>query len=181
MSDDGGPWSFEPCDSAEALARNGEPAYVVGVITREEVEACRYARALANLQVLSESPANVMLYRESLVLLFDGYDLDGRVLAEIPDVRRFMQALVREWPFVLWFFARGQGNIGLLLSLLCDVEITRESGSSVITAFSDPAAVSTTLENLFKRSNPLLVSYGVTKELLDESARSLVDDLWPGE
>lgn len=178
MNDDDAP-RLVPCLSAEALAGNDEPAYVIAVINRDEIESGRYGRALAHLQVLSESPANVALYRESLVVMFDGFDTDGRVLGEIPEVRRYMQALVKEWPFFPWFLARGQGLIGLLLTLLCEVRFERGQNGAVTTAFSDPEEVSATLSDLFRRSNPLLVGYDVTIEALDASARSVIEDLWP--
>lgn len=178
MSDDDAP-RLVPCLSAEALAGNDEPAYVIAVLSRGEIEACHYGRALAHLQVLSESPDHVALYKESLVLVFEGYDTDGRVLGEIPEVRRYMQALVREWPFFLWFLARGQGLIGLLLTLLCEVRFERGQNGAVTTVLSDPEEVSATVADLFRRSNPLLVGYGVTIEALDASERSVIEALWP--
>ncbi len=159
------------------LASNTESAFVVAVITRDEIEAGQYGTALTQLHVLSDSEANVRLYRESLTLMVDGYNDDGRALAEIPEVRAYFRQLVREWPFFLWYLARGNGNITLLLSLLCHVQIVRQSDGSIITDFEEMGEIRAHLEDLFKRGNALFAAYAISHKEIAESASSAVSDL----
>lgn len=162
------------------LASNTEPAFVVAVITRDEIEAGQYGKALTKLHVLSDSETNVRLYRESLTFIVDGYNDDERVLAEIPEVRAYFRQLVREWPFFLWYLTRGSGNITLLLSLLCRVQIARQSDGSITTGFEDIGEIGAHLEDLFGRGNSLFAAYAISHKEIAESAQSAVTDLMGG-
>lgn len=71
-------------------------------ITRAEIEQGRHKRALRWLNELISDREIAWANREKLVLEVLGYDEDPRELWEIPEVRRFLRALHREWKY--WFF-----------------------------------------------------------------------------
>ena len=81
---------------ADGFAGNVEPALVLLDITRREVEACNICSVMERLYVLTDSPENTRLYRDSLMFQVGGYDHDPRELAEIPEVRAFFAKLTKE-------------------------------------------------------------------------------------
>lgn len=164
--------------SADTLANNTEPVLVVLHISRTEIEVCNIASVLERLMVLTDSPENVMLYRENLTFVVTGYETDARELPAIPEVRAFFKRLVAEWPHWLWFLARGTGAIPLLLSCLCDVVIHRGSESGLFTTeFTDPEQVQRVLFDLISRGNALFSAMNLSLDLADESVDSALSEI----
>jgi hypothetical protein len=164
---------------AEGLANYSEAAFIVLDITRREIESGNIASVLERLHVLTDSAENVRRYRESLVFQIGGYDSDPRELPEIPEVRAFFRRLAAEWPHWLWFLHRGVGVMGLLLALLCDVRVVRQTGSYG-TEFLDQTQLAAAVADLLDRGNALFAAYGVTEGEAAESANSAVDELLGG-
>jgi len=154
------------------------PELIALRIDRSEIEARNLAHALDVLHVLIENVENVRRYRESLVFFVEGYDEDPRSLPEIPEVRAYFRALVREWPHWLWFQARGMGAIALLFSLICRVRVIRaDDGESFGTEFLDRKEVAAMAMDLFTRGNALFDLYGLSEEEAKFSAESFARDL----
>jgi hypothetical protein len=160
---------------ADGLASNRSPALVVLQVTRREIETGYIASVTERLQILVDSPANVRLYRECLLLEVTGYDNDPRELVEIDEVRRYFKRLAQEWPFWLWFLMRSVGAIPLLVALLCRVTVIRRPGACG-TAFESVAEVRAVLSDLTRRTNSL-ANYGVAGDDLVASTRSAVDEV----
>jgi hypothetical protein len=147
-------------------------------IGRNDIESGNMAHALDSLNVLVENAENVRRYQERLIFIVDGYDNDPRALPEIQEVRTYFNALVREWPYWLWFQARGFGAIGLLFSLLCKIKIIRpDDGESFGTEFVDIKQIGMVAMDLFDRSNPLFDAYGITEAEARASADSFANDM----
>jgi hypothetical protein len=145
-------------------------------IGRKDIESGNMAHALDSLNVLVENAENVRRYRESLIFIVDGYDDDPRALPEIPEVRAYFQAMVKEWPYWLWFQVRGMGAIALLFSLLCKVRIFQAADGGFGTEFLDLKQVGAVAYDLFTRSNPLFDAYGITLAEAEASADSFAND-----
>lgn len=165
---------------ADGLAANVEPAIIILVITRAEIEAGYYGSVLERLHVLTDNAESVLRYQESLVFEVRGYDSDPRELCEIAQVRGYFAGLTAQWPHWLWFLHRGSGSIALLLTLLCKVCVLRSNPKKFGIEFTDLKQLERTLHDLFGRGNVLLDSYGVDERLIAESAGSLEAELFLG-
>jgi Uncharacterized conserved protein len=157
---------------ADGLAENSDPAFIVLVIFRTEIEARNIGGALERLLVLTDSKENVCLYRESVMFQVEGYDDDPRELPEIQEVRDYFRLLTNEWPHWLWFLHREIGGIPLLLALLCDVQVIRNGDGSYGTAFKDITRLRETLHVLLHRETALFRAYDISPEDAMDSARS---------
>lgn len=166
---------------ADGLAANVEPAIIVLVITRQEIESGRLASVIERLHVLTDSAANVNCYRESMVFQVEGFEEDPRELAEIPEVRAYFRALTAEWPHWLWFLHRQVGAIALLLSLLCEVRVLRDPTKTEHgTEFKSTLEMKNTLLDLLTRGMPLFQTYGVDAAEVDAMIASALDELGLG-
>lgn len=166
---------------ADGLANNTDPAILVNVITRREIESVHLASILERLHVLTDSAENVRRYRAAVMFQVDGYDSDPRELPEIPEVRAYFQALVRVWPHFLWFAHQGVGAIGLLLALLCRVRIVRSADAGYATEFQDTEEVKATLLDLLNRGMVLFSTYGIASQEVDVTIGSALEELGLGE
>lgn len=162
---------------ADGLADNTDPAVLILMITRAEIEAMQLGSALERLHVMTDSGENVRRYRASVMFQVDGYEDDPRELPEIPEVRAYFMALVQAWPHFLWFAHRGVGAIGLLLALLCQVRIIRSQDGSYGTEFASTEEVKTTLLDLLNRGLVLFNTYGITSQEVDDTIGSALDEL----
>ena len=166
---------------SDGLADNTDPAVLILMLTRGEIESCRQASALERLHVLTDSLENVRRYKGSLIIQVDGYEDDPRELFEIPEVRAFFRGLVQAWPHFLWFAHRGVGSVGLLLALLCDVRLIRNPNGSIGTEFTSLEEVKATLLNLLDRSMALFNTYGIPSHEVTEMIESVLGELGLGE
>ena len=92
---------------------------IVGIDRKHEIEAGHIAGALQNLKLLSSTREDCLRYEGTLVLAVDGYEMDPRELAEIPEVRHWFKALDAEWPYWAWFASKSDDTVPLLFSILC--------------------------------------------------------------
>lgn len=161
---------------ADALAHNTQPAFIMLEVERNHVEAGNIASVLERLHVLTDSAENARLYRESLTVMFMGYDHDPRELAEIPEVRAFMGRLTQEWPFWPWFLCRNVGAVRLVLALISEVKIHRKDGK-VGTEFLRAGEFLFKLKDMLERSIPLFTTYRISVDEAEQSAKSALADL----
>lgn len=165
---------------ADGLSSNPEEGtLVVLLITRKEVESMDTGSLLERLHALTDTKDHVMLYRESVVMQFSGYDSDKRELPEIPEVTRYMRAVAIEWPHWPWFLCRDVGAMPLLMSLLCDVEIVDRDHATgeFSTAFVGIDQVKMAIIDLLERGSALFCSYQIDGDLVEESAISAVAEV----
>lgn len=161
---------------SDGLASNNEPALVVMSISRDEVEKKRIASTLEKLMTMSDSKEKVMLYKDSLALLFEGYDEDARELVEIPEVRAFMKELLTEWPYWMWYLARFSGDIQRLMGCLCEISTVRRGGRFGF-MFRDYDEVQKVIREMHNRSRFLYSLYEIDEQLVQESIYSFVEVL----
>ena len=163
---------------ADSFVHNTEHALVVLEISREQVETISIASALERLLILTDSAQNVRLYRDSLVLMLDGYDKDPRELPEIPEVRLFFKRLVEEWPNFLWFLNRDMGSIELILSLLCQIDVSRSESAGFQMEIRNPDELKQVIGDMFSRGNILLQTYEITEDEAVSSAETALDMIY---
>lgn len=163
----------------DGLAQNEDPALLAFEITRKNVASGDYAGILSRLHVLTDNAENVQNYRESMVLYFSGYDDDPRELVEIPEVRAYMKMLVGQWPHFLWYLARGAGAITMLMTLLCDVHVTRVSGG-IIAEYANNNQVKDVLQDMLTRGNALHQTYYTSETEVVLSAESAILEVFHG-
>lgn len=162
---------------ADGLESFAKDATVVLALTRQEVESGNIASALERLHVLAGSRDSAMRYQESLLFVVEGYDDDPRELQEIREVRDFFANLTGHWPHWLWFLNRHMGSIPLLMSLLCDSAIVRDSSGVIGVEFLDIDEIKDKLADLFGRGNAMFACFGITVDQANASAKSAVNAL----
>lgn len=93
---------------------------IVLSLLREDIEVGNINRAYGVLAELSADADRALLYRGSLVIMFQGYDRDKREIYAIPEVREFFNNLANAWPYWGWFMEPEPGMpfVSLLMSLL---------------------------------------------------------------
>lgn len=162
---------------ADGLAHNTDDhVYVVLSITRKEIEACDFTSALERLLVLIDTEQNVRRYRESLVIMVQGYDSDPRELCEVPEVRRYFDKLNVEWPHWLWFLYRANGGVSLVLSMLCPVKVHRAKGRMGL-EFLDDHALERVVMSMVERSSSLCDRMGLDFDEFDRVVAEALDTL----
>jgi hypothetical protein len=81
------------------------------VVPRDEVRRQDIAPALAILKKLLKSPETARTYRESVDIVFDGYQEDQRELEEIKEIRDYVRKLDAKFPFWLFFLSRSMRGL----------------------------------------------------------------------
>jgi hypothetical protein len=90
------------------------------VIDRQVIIADQIDATYRTLSRCIQSPEAVRLYAGALELSIEGYQHDSRKLHEIPEVRRFIQALHERFPY--WIHFSAKTSSGLALIQLCLLE-----------------------------------------------------------
>lgn len=99
--------------------RPGVTEPVVLVISRRQVEAGDIASVLTSLKPFLATREDAWLYRGQMSLVVDGFNEDSRELVDIPEVRDFLRALDRDWPYWAYFFNQVDDSIIIFMSCLC--------------------------------------------------------------
>lgn len=161
---------------AAAFQQNETPALVLFSVRREVIESGNIASVLERLHILTDSPRNVSLYKEAMVLSAEGYDDDPRELWEVKEVKDFFKQLVAEWPHWFWFLARNAGMVAMFLNLLCETQTTRTPMGSY-TQYIKSREAPITMSSLYERGSQLFKEYGVSDDEYMRSARSAVFEI----
>lgn len=99
--------------------RPGVTEPVVLMISRRQVEEHDIASVLKELRLLLATREDTWLYRGQMGLAVDGYNDDARELVDIPEVRAFLRALERQWPYWAFFFNQVDDSIKILALCVC--------------------------------------------------------------
>lgn len=161
---------------ADGLAANTDPCFAVLSISKQEIESGNCSSVLERLLVLTDSPENANLYKESLVLQVKGFDNDPRELPEIPAVRAFFADLSSMWPHWLWFLYRKSGSLSLVMSLLCTVKVHRAHGQFGI-EFIDHEELFAVLADLVQRSGSMCDALHIPLTEFEESIEGAMEHL----
>ncbi len=163
---------------ADGLQYNTEQGLLLLTISRSDIEAQVTGSILERLLILVDTVENVMLYKESMMFQVEGYDDDPRELCEVPEVRAFFWKITQEWPYFVWFIARGFGGLAFYFSLHCRTTVLRDrDGASAGYRIESPDEIMEHLRSLIRRSNPLLAKMGVSNDELLSSIKSALSEI----
>lgn len=137
--------------------------FLVMEFSRPVVASGLIGDALDRLLQLSDSAEHVRRFGSSMTFVFLGYDHDPRELYEIPECRAFFQQLTREWPYWLHFLEKDADSIGLVLRLLCQVDVSRRSPHCIDAHFRQPDELGPVLLRLFNGMNDLYDVHGLSE------------------
>ncbi len=99
--------------------RPGVTEPVVLMISRRQVEQHDVASVLNELKPLLATREDAWLYRGQMALAVDGYNEDPRELVDVAEVRAFLRAFERQWPYWAFFFNQVDDSIKILISCVC--------------------------------------------------------------
>jgi hypothetical protein len=92
---------------------------VILLISRQSVEQIDTTPALGRLKLLSATREDCWRYRQQLNLLFDGWDTDPRELTDIGEVRSYVLALNRLWPYWAFFLSYETTDLATWIACTC--------------------------------------------------------------
>lgn len=162
---------------ADDFANNSDPAIVFLQISKESIESGNISSTLEKLHVLTDSAENARLYRDSLVLLVEGFDSDPRELMEIAEVRLFFHRLTEDWPHWFWYLNREMGGISLVVSLLCEIRGLRKP-SGIFSELVSKKEAEIKFHDLLTRGGALYMAYGISPMEVEESTESALRGLF---
>ncbi len=144
------------------------PAHCFDVeLQRSWIESGDLRPALSALEPLLADAQTVRRFQGRLHLFVGGYDDDPRELWEITEVRQYLRALDRRFPFWFWFV--DPTDPGLLLMVGCCSEVAAYgSDGDTVSALLFPAQLAPFLITQLRNLEPLALQFGIP---LDEVAR----------
>lgn len=105
----------DPAAENPVYLRDLSPVVILG---RQDVEAGVIAPTVGVLQHFIKDAAGLYASRRQVDLAFDGYDDDSRELFSIPEVRSFMAALDRAFPYWFWILRKDTPSLRVVATLL---------------------------------------------------------------
>lgn len=135
-------------------------------VQREAVERGHVESYLRQLEKFGKKDM-----RSRLLLSFDGYDFDQREIYQIPEIRSWLDRIVRNVPHFFYFLTPGNGNIGV--AFMCIAKLFAYNGQFGI----DSAAAKPLIEKISKsavsfsrkRKDPAAVQFVVAETILRET------------
>ena len=93
--------------------RRGITDPVVLMISRQSVEDCDVDRVMKHsVRLLMAAREDVILYRQQVSIVFEGWDEDPRELVDVPEVRSFVKAMTKRWPEWAYFSTKPTPTLG---------------------------------------------------------------------
>lgn len=129
---------------------------------RENIEALNVDPPLEALAAMAASPTAIREYAGLVDVVFDGYNNDSRELFSIPEVRVFVQALTRRFPYWLHFSSKSSDGLRvILLCLMSPANVTVVGGQSFTDL--DVKELNAVVLNLFGHMNSLYSGNGLSQ------------------
>lgn len=150
--------------------RRGVTEPVLLVISRRQVETCDIASVLTELKPFLATREDAWLYRNQMAMVVDGYNDDPRELVDIAEVRAFLRALEREWPYWAFFFNQVDDTTIIFLSCLCGAHYP--GGGAVEMGMSKLQEV---LMRGFGGMNSIFEKHGFPEAELEAMSRGLME------
>jgi hypothetical protein len=150
--------------------RRGVTEPVLLVISRRQVGTCDIASVLTELKPFLATREDAWLYRNQMAMVVDGYNDDPRELVEIAEVRAFLRALEREWPYWAFFFNQVDDSLLIFLSCLCGASYP--GGGAVE---MDLGKLQKVLTRGFDGMNSIFEKHGFPEKELELMSRGLME------
>lgn len=91
--------------------KNSYNDFLILTLTRKEIEILDFTQ-IRDILAFLHSKEKVLEYYQKLIISVDGYNGDKRELYQIVDTRKYLRAIVKNFPQIVWFL-----NISLELGL----------------------------------------------------------------
>jgi hypothetical protein len=140
------------------------------VISRNEIESLEIAPVLKSLESMLYDAETVQAFQGQMGLSFQGYDNDPRELYEIPEIRRYLAMLDRNFPYWFYFHSTTDDTLKMLAFCLCD---TRKIGAGL--AYPEPEELKTFILKHFDATNRLFDHYHLDESMNEELSNQISD------
>ena len=150
--------------------RPGVTEPVILMISRRQVEQHDVASVLKELKPLLATREDTWLYRGQMSLAVDGYNDDPRELVDVAEVRAFLRAFERQWPYWAFFFNQVDDSIKILGSCVCGASYP--GGGAVE---MDAAKLRDFLLRGFAGMNSLFEKHGFPESELEVMSRGVIE------
>ncbi len=150
--------------------RPGVTEPVVLLISRRQVEQHDVASVLEELKLLLATREDTWLYRGQMSLVVDGYNDDPRELVDVAEVRAFLRAFARQWPYWAFFFNQVDDSIKILGSCVCGAAFPGRGAVEI-----DAAKLRDFLLRGFAGMNSLFEKHGFPESELEVMSRGVIE------
>lgn len=149
---------------------------IIAVISKEDVVSCATGVMVDRLMKLSDHKENILKGKNSLAIVFSGWDDDPRELFEIHEVRKYFAMLNSQWSYWFHFCEKFSTTLGVVLSLLAKIE--RSTVNGVTSAhFVDPKEIGKLIHALFDSQNILYETHGIDESINMQISKEVSDCL----
>ena len=155
--------------------RPGVTEPVVLIISRRQVEQHDVASVLNELKPLLATREDTRLYRGQMSLVVDGYNDDPRELVDVPEVRAFLRAFERQWPYWAFFFNQVDDSIKILGSCVCGASYPGRGAVEM-----DATKLRDFLLRGFAGMNSLFEKHGFPESELEVMSRGVIEVIEQG-
>lgn len=137
---------------------------VIMMFSRTEVEGLRSGRAVDDLMQLSDSARLRRQLAHGVFFSFDGYNDDPREVHQIPECRRYLQAVHAVWPYWLHFLAPEPGMWAVMLLCLAGGGETVPGTAGRTGHSTDGASIRGIVEGMLRPMNLLHAEMGLSEQ-----------------
>lgn len=123
---------------ASTLLEEAGLDYLYIVVTRDDIEAGDTSRVLAALAPLLQSQRTARNFMERVCVAFDGYNDTTWELFEIPEVRNYVQALDRRFPYWLYFLDKNTNSFDVIWRCFMPPHLTPQASAVEFPRRLDP-------------------------------------------
>ena len=155
--------------------RPGVTEPVVLIISRRQVEQHDVASVLNELKPLLATREDTWLYRGQMSLVVDGYNDDPRELVDVAEVRAFLRAFERQWPYWAFFFNQVDDSIQILGSCVCGASYPGRGAVEM-----DATKLRDFLLRGFAGMNSLFEKHGFPESELEVMSRGVIEVIEQG-
>jgi hypothetical protein len=151
--------------------RGGVTDPVILLISRGAVDTCDVERVFKHsIRFLMASREDVILYRQQVSIVFEGWDEDPRELVDVPEVRSFVKRMAARWPEWAYFFNQQDAIIHLWLSCLVGKSFPGAGAVEI-----DVNLLKKELVNAFNGMNAMHLLHGLSEKDLEVQSLGLVE------
>lgn len=143
-------------------------------IERPDIESLNFSPYLHVLENLVSDERTVFKFMHRCVFHINGYDLDPRYLAVIPEVERFIKELHQRWPYFLYFCAPMSECFAWWFGINYFPVVGREDGGTNFMEV-DPHTYQRAMEEFYSHANGLAEKFNFPMEEYMERQSEMVD------
>lgn len=172
---------MKPEIDKKMMFRSAQEQALYMLISREEIESMDVEPTLSVLEniVNSGNAEYIWSFKNTVTLVFDGYNADPREIYEIPEVCKFVERLLTAFPY--WFFFLSLTDETLIIFMLCAIKGERKG---IGRAYIRPDAIKKFLYEGFEGTNKLFAKHKYSDDeliLLTKGVIQVFENAMEGE